>query len=127
MKYSTKQISDNFVTDSSPDIDYYIVVNNKGIDVIGNAFTLEEATRTANEMNEEEKKYFDLFDRHELQPKRLAVVVSKHSFEQYTNEQLKSFLNEVNQIGFTFDFDLDLVPYGLRPINVKLNKLEGYY
>jgi hypothetical protein len=38
----------------------------------------------------------------------------------------EKFLKEVEAIGYTFDYYLDNEPYGLRPVGVKLNELEGY-
>jgi len=39
-------------------------------------------------------------------------------------EELRKFQNEVEEIGYTFDFGLDADPYGLRPIGVKLEELK---
>lgn len=36
------------------------------------------------------------------------------------------FLQEVEAVGYIFDYGLDNEPYGLRPIGVELNEVEGF-
>ena len=35
-------------------------------------------------------------------------------------------VNEIEPLGYTFDYYLDAEPYGLRPIEVELTELEGW-
>jgi len=35
-------------------------------------------------------------------------------------------LAEIEPLGYIFDYYLDADPYGLRPIGVELNELEGW-
>jgi tetratricopeptide (TPR) repeat protein len=41
-------------------------------------------------------------------------------------DMIKKFHDEVYEIGYTFDSGLDAEPYGLRPIGIELNQLEGW-
>jgi hypothetical protein len=74
--------------------------------------------------------YKDLFEDYENQPAELSEIVSTYmeKFEEddYDYEDSKKFLAEVEGVGYTFDYGLDNEPYGLRPIGVKLNQIEGY-
>ena len=66
----------------------------------------------------------DLFDDYNNMPKDLALICNKYSqkYEDYIPKKaMDKFLNEVNNLDYTFDYGLDLVPFGLRPINVDLN------
>jgi len=74
--------------------------------------------------------YKDLFEDYENQPAELSEIVSTYmeKFEEddYDYEDSKKFLAEVEGVGYTFDYGLDNEPYGLRPIGVELNQIEGY-
>lgn len=77
------------------------------------------------ETNKSNLTYYDLFDNYDLQPSELKNIISKYSIsEDMTYIQLQALLEEVNNIGYTFDYGLDGVPYGLRPIGVKLENLS---
>ena len=62
----------------------------------------------------------DLFENYDKQPKELAEIVdfymNKFNDGDYDYEDSKNFLNEVEAIGYTFDYGLDNEPYNLRPI-----------
>ncbi len=83
-----------------------------------------------NMLKEEvEQEYYDLFEYHEKQPNELKVIVDKYSqklSDGLTQDELNDFLKEVETIGYTFDYYLDLEPYGLRPIGVELTQLKGW-
>lgn len=69
----------------------------------------------------------DLFETPELIPAEVKAIMD--TFNDYSGNEyleLDRIVNELNQIGYTFDFYLDAEPYGLRPINVKLEDLDGY-
>jgi hypothetical protein len=70
----------------------------------------------------------DLFEDYENIPAKVQKVLDKYSedFENGNYDGLGKALKEVKKVGYTFDFYLDGQPYGLRPINVKLNELKGY-
>ena len=74
--------------------------------------------------------HLDLFENYEMMPKNLKKIVDKYS-RKYESGNMdyrdtEKFLKEVEAIGYTFDYYLDNEPYGLRPVGVKLNELEGY-
>lgn len=58
----------------------------------------------------------DLFEFYEEQPKELREICDRWS-EKIMNglsyEDCRNFLKEVEEIGYTFDYYLDAVPYGL--------------
>lgn len=69
----------------------------------------------------------DLFETPELIPEEVQSVLETFDEENLnTYYELDRILEEINALGYTFDYYLDAEPYGLRPINVKLNELEGY-
>lgn len=74
-------------------------------------------------------KYLDLFEHYELQPKKLSKITDKWA-AKYDDEvdynDTRKFLKEVEAVGYTFDYGLDNMPYGLRPKGVKINELEGF-
>lgn len=61
----------------------------------------------------------DLFEFYEEQPKELREVCERWE-EKCSNgldyNDCANFLNEVNQVGFTFEYYLDAEPYDLRPM-----------
>lgn len=60
----------------------------------------------------------DLFEDYENMPENLSVIVEKYAEIDEMGEmdyaQTKNFLNEVQAIGYTFDYGLDNQPYDLR-------------
>jgi len=70
-------------------------------------------------------KQVDLFEHFDNMPKKLSSIVNKY-METEDYQDTEAFLNEVESIGYTFDYGLDNEPFGLRPIGVKLNQIEGY-
>ena len=97
-----------------------------------NSFTADDYILNYSELKESleiGKKYYDLFDRYELQPKKLKIILDKYTdklSDGMSYGELNKLTKELNKIGYTFDFGLDASPYGLRPVNVKLSDLEGY-
>lgn len=59
----------------------------------------------------------------------LLKVVEKYSkFWEHSREDYRvteRFLKECQRIGYTFDYYLDNTPYGLRPIGVSIEEIEG--
>ena len=69
----------------------------------------------------------DLFETPELIPTEVKAIMD--TFNEYSGNEyleLDRIVNELNEIGYTFDFYLDAEPYGLRPINIKIEELDGY-
>ena len=67
-----------------------------------------------------------LFEDYENQTEELNNILSKYEYEDNTYQMLEKLHKEVNEIGYTFDSYLDAEPYGLRPIGIELNQLEGF-
>lgn len=64
----------------------------------------------------------DLFEQYELQPKELAIITDKwgeKASRGLTYDDCAKFLNEVETIGFTFEYGLDGDPHSLRPMSSK--------
>ena len=69
----------------------------------------------------------DLFETPELIPAEVKAIMdtfNQNSGNEYL--ELDRIVYELNEIGYTFDFYLDAEPYGLRPIGMELNELEGW-
>lgn len=66
----------------------------------------------------------DLFEYYQQQPPKLKKIVnkwaSKYDEDEVTYKQTEKFLKEVEAVGYTFDYGLDNMPYGLRPIGTEL-------
>jgi len=69
----------------------------------------------------------DLFETFELIPDEVqAILESFDEDSDNTYYELDRILAEIEPLGYIFDYYLDADPYGLRPIGVKLNELEGW-
>lgn len=69
----------------------------------------------------------DLFDvNFDELPKELVEVLEKHLYDDFTYANCENLVNDLNSIGYTCDYGLDAEPYGLRPIGIKLEELEGW-
>lgn len=69
----------------------------------------------------------DLFETPELIPPKVQEVFE--SFDEdcaNTYHELDRILSIIETMGYTFDYYLNAEPYGLRPIGIKLNELEGW-
>lgn len=66
----------------------------------------------------------DLFEFYEQQPPKLRKIVNKwlakYDEDELDYKQTEKFLKEVEAVGYTFDYGLDNMPYGLRPIGTEL-------
>lgn len=69
----------------------------------------------------------DLFETPELIPTNIKCILDTLD-NNYSNTYwaLDKILNQVEKLGYTFEYYLDAEPYGLRPIGVKLEELDGY-
>jgi hypothetical protein len=70
----------------------------------------------------------DLFEDYENIPPKVQKILDKYeeSFEDGDYQGLNKAHAELGKIGYTFEFYLDGVAYGLRPENIELNQLKGY-
>ena len=69
----------------------------------------------------------DLFETPELIPSEVQEILETFDEDKpNTYLELDRLVNELENIGYTFEYWLDGESYGLRPINIKLEELEGY-
>ncbi len=68
----------------------------------------------------------DLFETPELIPDNVQAVLETFDGDADDYHELERILAEIEPMGYTFDYYLNAEPYGLRPIGVKLNELEGW-
>ena len=69
----------------------------------------------------------DLFETPELLPTQVREVLENVNEDEINSyPELERLLSLLKPLGYTFDYYLDAEPYGLRPIGVKLNELEGW-
>lgn len=71
----------------------------------------------------------DLFEYYEEQPKELKTICDKwqeKSVDGLSYIDCEDFLEEVEAIGYTFNYGLDAEPHGLRLIGIELNQLKGW-
>jgi hypothetical protein len=74
------------------------------------------------------KKIKDLFDDYNNIPRRIQSILKLENEKiwdcpSYTD--LEKMKQKVEKYGYTFDYGLDATAYGLRPIHVKLEEVEG--
>ena len=76
----------------------------------------------------DEQTYIDLFEDYENIPAEVQMILDEYSesFEDGDYIGMSKAQNELEQIGYTFDFYVDGDAYGLRPMNVKLSQIQGY-
>jgi hypothetical protein len=70
----------------------------------------------------------DLFEDYTNIPSRVNEVLERYSedLEDGNYEGMTNALKEIEALGYTFNYYVDGGAYGLRPIGVNLNELEGY-
>ena len=65
----------------------------------------------------------DYFERYDLLPQNVYdIIINIEELEDY--EQTRKLLNSVEKEGWTFDYYLDNMPYGLRPIGTTYNEFK---
>lgn len=75
------------------------------------------------------KVYVDLFEERDEMPYKVEVIVDKYEDEYGEDISYQALLDmqrEVEEVGYTFDFGLDSMPYGLRPMGVDITQLRDY-
>ena len=69
----------------------------------------------------------DLFETPELIPNEVQAILETFDEDSgNTYLELARIVNEIEPLGYTFDYYLDAEPYGLRPIGMELVELEGW-
>lgn len=70
----------------------------------------------------------DLFETPELIPSDVQAILESFNEDECPNDyrDLQRLLKLIEPLGYTFDYSLDAEPYGLRPININIEQLEGY-
>jgi hypothetical protein len=68
----------------------------------------------------------DLFETPELIPEDVQAVLETFDENADDYAELDRLTNELEPLGYTFDYYLNAEAYGLRPIGVELNELEGW-
>jgi hypothetical protein len=68
----------------------------------------------------------DLFETPELIPEEVQAVLETFDENADDYAELDRILAEIEPLGYTFDYYLNAEAYGLRPIGVELNELEGW-
>jgi hypothetical protein len=68
----------------------------------------------------------DLFETPELIPYEVQAVLETFDENADDYAELDRILAEIKPLGYIFDYYLNADPYGLRPIGVELNELEGW-
>ena len=74
------------------------------------------------------KDLFEVWEDETQVPTNLREILERYQ-EKATEDglhysDLKEMLKEVEVIGYTFEYGLDATPFGLRPVNVKLEDLD---
>lgn len=70
----------------------------------------------------------DLFLKYETLPDDVKAILDKYSEEDATYESLAAMTNELEPLGYTFDYYLDAEPYNLRKITMANGgAVEGEY
>lgn len=68
----------------------------------------------------------DLFETPELIPQDVQAILETFNEDADPYHELDRVRDEIFELGYTFDYYLDADPYGLRPVGVELQELEGW-
>lgn len=68
----------------------------------------------------------DLFETPELIPQDVQAILETFNEDADPYHELDRVRDGIFELGYTFDYYLDADPYGLRPVGVKLQELEGW-
>jgi hypothetical protein len=68
----------------------------------------------------------DLFETPELIPQDVQAILETFNEDADPYHELDRVRDGIWELGYTFDYYLDANPYGLRPVGVRLQELEGW-
>lgn len=74
----------------------------------------------------------DLFEDYKNIPTSVNEILDRYSKKfdddlgNMNYNDMAEMQKDIEVVGYTFDSYLDNIPFGLRPIGVELNELEGY-
>jgi hypothetical protein len=76
----------------------------------------------------DEQTYIDLFEDYENIPAEVQMILDEYSesFEDGDYIGMSKAKDELEQIGYTFNYYVSGDAYGLRPTNIKLSQIQGY-
>ncbi len=66
-----------------------------------------------------EENEVDLFEEYDTLPKKVQKVLAKYSNDEPTYKSNEKLLKELKPLGYTFEYGLDGMPYGLKKIEMK--------
>lgn len=76
-----------------------------------------------NGCTEQSTDMVDLFENTNELPKEVRTILENWDFDFPSYENCQKLVDELNKVGYTCDYGLDGVPYGLSPIMVKLESV----
>lgn len=56
----------------------------------------------------------DLFEETEFLPIEVQIILNKYSMRDNTYENCESMLKEMKELGYTFEYGLDAIPFNLK-------------
>lgn len=77
----------------------------------------------------QQKLYKDLFEDYNNIPLEIRSILKLEDGKLWdcpTYVQLSEMQYQIECKGYTFDFGLDGTAYGLRPIHIKIEEIEGF-
>ncbi len=72
------------------------------------------------------EKFRDMFEYYDELPIEVQLILDKFSESENDYENCANLVEELEMVGWTCDYYLDAEPYGLRPLGVELEELEGW-
>ena len=72
--------------------------------------------------------FVDLFEDYENIPAYVRTMLNEYeeALEDGDIKELKNLQDDLEQVGYTFEFYVDGSSFGLRPINIPLSEIKGY-
>ena len=90
-------------------------------------YEMPKSMAKGGKAGDDEHTHVDLFEDYENIPANVQEIIDEYDLEEDSDyDTLLELQNRLETIGYTFEYGLDAVPYGLRPSSVKLNELQGY-
>lgn len=68
----------------------------------------------------------DLFEDYDNIPENVQSIIDEYDLESPEYSTLEELQGRLKEVGYTFDYGMDSQPYGLRPVGVEINELDGY-